>query len=99
MELMSRRDEILVEQRERIRSAAARRRATSISLIGSVARGDDTEDSDCDFLADFAPGASLFDQAGLIRDLEELLGRSVDVISAGALTARDDAIRRDAILL
>ena len=56
-------------------------------------------DSDYDFLARFAPGASLLDQAGLIRDLEELLGRSVDVISAGALTDRDDNILHDAITL
>ena len=96
---MSQRDEVLVRHREAIRAAAQRRNAHPIALVGSVARGEDTDDSDYDFLAIFAPGASLLDQAGLIRDLEELLGRSVDVISAGALTDRDDNILHDAITL
>ena len=87
------------KHREGIRSAASRHKAEAISLIGSVARGDDTQDSDFDFLADFAPGASLLDQAGLIRDLRELLGCHVDVISSGALTDADSGIRGEAILL
>jgi hypothetical protein len=94
-----RRDEILRHRREEIRAAAARRNAVSISLIGSVARGEDVDDSDYDFLAVFAEGASLLDQARLINDLQDLLGSKVDVVSAGALTDRDDAIRHEAVLL
>ena len=48
-----------------------------------MARGDDTDNSDCDFLVRFTDGASLFDQAGLKLDLEKLLGCDVDVISLG----------------
>lgn len=99
MDAMSRRAEILGKHREGIRSAASRHKAEAISLIGSVARGDDTADSDFDFLADFAPGASLLDQAGLIRHLRKLLGCHVDVISSGALTDTDSGIRGEAILL
>ena len=72
---MSRREEILVKHREAIRSAASRHRASSIALVGSVARGDDTDASDYDFLTDFLPGATLFDMAGLKVELEDLLGR------------------------
>lgn len=44
-----------------------------IALFGSVARGDDQEGSDCDFMVDFSGPASLVDMA-LLRDaLEELL--------------------------
>lgn len=90
----ARRDAVLGEHREAIRAAAARNKADSIALVGSVARGDD---SDCDFLAQFKQGASLFDQAGLKLELEELLGCDVDVISVGGLKDRHRGILADAI--
>ncbi|MYG19377.1 MAG: nucleotidyltransferase, partial [Gemmatimonadales bacterium] len=40
-------------------------RRGSVALIGSVARGDDTDTSDYDFVVEFLPGASLFDHAAL----------------------------------
>ena len=62
-------------------------------------RGDDNDDSDHDFLARFKDGASLFDQAGLKLELEELLGGDVDVISAGGLKDKHRGILQDAIAL
>ncbi len=56
---------------------------TNLRVIGSVARGEDTPESDIDFLVDTLPEASLFDLGGLHEDLEELLGVSVDIISSG----------------
>lgn len=53
--------------------------------------------SDVDFLVDFAPGASVMDQVGLVRRLEELLSTSVEVISAGGLEPRHEGIAREAI--
>ncbi len=82
---MTRRDLILGTRRDAIRAAAAANRATAIALVGSAATGDDTRDSDYDFLATFEPGADLFDIGGLLADLEELLDGQVDVIDAGAL--------------
>ena len=96
---MSRRDEILTLKREAIREIAARNKAHSIALIGSVARGDDTDASDCDFLATFESGSSLLDQAGLIIELEEFLGCKVDVISRGGLKERHRRILEDAVQL
>ena len=58
---MSMRGTILGDSRDAIRRAAARRGAVRIALFGSAARGEDTDTSDCDFLVDFAPGASLAD--------------------------------------
>jgi len=55
---------------------------SNLRLIGSVARGEDTENSDIDFLIDSAPGASLFDVGGLREDLEDVLGVPVDIIPA-----------------
>ena len=94
-----RREDVLGKHRAAIQAAAARNKAESIALVGSVARGDDNDDSDHDFLARFKAGASLFDQAGLKLELEELLGGEVDVISAGGLKDKHRGILQDAIAL
>ena len=93
---MGRREDVLTKHREAIRQAAARRKADSIALVGSVARGDD---SDYDFLARFTEDASLFDLAGLQLDLKELLGHDVDVISVGGLKDKHRGMLNDAITL
>ncbi len=96
---MSRRDEVLTTHREAIRAIAARHNADHIALIGSVARGEDTDQSDCDFLADYTDETSLFDVARLIRDLEALLECEVDVVSRRALSQSFSGILDDAISL
>lgn len=96
---MSRRDEVLTTHREAIRAIAARHNADHIALIGSVARGEDTEDSDYDFLGNFRSGTSLFDIAALTEELESLLGRHVDVVSIGGLRPEDGQVIEEAILL
>ena len=97
--MSQRRDEVLNEHRDAIRRAAFHHKADSIALIGSVARGDDTSDSDYDFLARFGKGASLFDLAGLKLALQDLLGRDVDVISSGSLKERHRKMVDEAIAL
>ena len=82
---MSRRDMVLNTHREAICAAARRRKATTISLVGSVARGTDSADSDCDFLCDFSDDASLLDVVGLEQDLEALLGCKVQTCDRAAL--------------
>jgi uncharacterized protein len=82
--------------RDEIRAAASLHGGTRVRLFGSVARGDETPDSDVDFLVDFAPGTSLFDLVDLISDLRSLLSVNVDVVSTGGLLDRDDDIRAEA---
>ncbi len=83
-----------------LRAALDRRGATNVRIVGSVARGEDTEESDLDVLVDLPLGTSLFDQAGLMLDLQELLGRRVDVLTPGALDQRmAAAINADAVPL
>ena len=48
----------------RIRVAVSRNRARTITLVGPVARGNDTDTCDYDFVAAFLPEATLFDIAG-----------------------------------
>ena len=95
---MSRRDEVL-KRKAAIRAAARRSRARSIALVGSVARGDDTDRSDFDFLVDFEDDADLFDVAGLQVDLEDLLGQPVDIVDSAAVRESHIAMFEDAILL
>jgi len=42
-------------------------------------------DSDIDFLVELEPGRSLLDRVALIQDLEDLLGKKVDVATAKGL--------------
>ena len=48
-------------------------------MFGSVARGEANENSDLDLLVAWEPGRSLLDHAGLVQDLQELLGMKVHV--------------------
>lgn len=48
-------------------------------IFGSVARGESTEESDIDILVEIEGRMSLLDFAGLKLELEEILGRKVDL--------------------
>ena len=52
------------------------------SLFGSVARGEQRADSDVDLLIDLPPGASLMDVSRLGLELEDTLGRPVDLVTS-----------------
>ena len=62
-----------------------RYRVRRIGLFGSYATGRPRRTSDIDLLVEFEPGRSLLDQAALGLDLEELLGRKVDIVTEGGL--------------
>jgi predicted nucleotidyltransferase len=86
-------------QREAIHALVRRHHGRSVALFGSVARNDDTDASDVDFLVEFEPGSSLFDLLHLQDELRELIGRPVDVVSVGGLKPRDEHIRAEAVPL
>ena len=92
-------DDLLARHRGEIRAAVARHHGTGVYVFGSVARGEAGPESDIDLLVDFAPESSLFDLMHLTDELEQLLGRSVDIVAAGGLKPRDAHIRREAIAL
>lgn len=68
--------------------------ATRAALFGSVIRGETKEGSDVDILVDLPRGKTLFDLAGLKIQLEESLGREVDVITYNSI----DPLLKDYIL-
>jgi len=78
-------EEILGDKREDILRIAAEHGATSVRVFGSVARGEADAESDIDFVVELKEGRSLFDLGGLLMDLQELVGRKVDVVTEGGL--------------
>jgi predicted nucleotidyltransferase/DNA-binding XRE family transcriptional regulator len=88
------------QHRDEVTRLAAQRGASNVRVFGSVARGEDTENSDVDLLVDLAPEVGLFGLGRLERELTDLLGVRVDVVPAGDLKpdAQRDVIR-DAVTL
>ena len=79
MENMVTLDTLRTERRDEILRLAERRGAHNLRVFGSVARGEANENSDLDLLVAWEPGRSLMDHAGLVEDLQELLGMKVHV--------------------
>ena len=78
-------DEILGPKREEILRLAAKHGVTSVRVFGSVARGEAGPESDVDFLVEIGEQVTPWFPAGFIIDLEELLGREVDVATPKGL--------------
>ncbi len=79
---------IVGEKRDEILRIAASHGARNVRVFGLAARRQLTEDSDVDFLVDLEPGRSLLDLAALMLELEELLGRPVDIGTTKGLKPR-----------
>ena len=80
--------ELLKAKRNEILDLTAKHGATKVRRIGSVARREETQESDIDFLVEIESDRSLLDHAALILDLEALLGRKVDIASDRGLRPR-----------
>ena len=91
--------EYLRANSDAIKAIAARHKARSISVFGSVARGEDSPESDIDFLVDCDPAASLFDLVHMRQELIEFLRVEVDLVDQGGLLPRDSHIREEALAL
>ncbi len=71
---------------------------SSISVFGSIARGQARENSDVDILVEFNQPVGLFEFARLKLYLEELLNREVDLVTPQALRKElKETILREAI--
>ena len=91
-------EELLKEKQKEILQLAAQHGAKNVRVFGSVARGEADAQSDVDFLVEMEPGRSLLDMGGLLMDLQDLLGRKVDVVSVKGLRARiRDRVLREAV--
>lgn len=89
--LRARRDEIL--------GLAGRHGARNVRVTGSVARGESRSDSDIDLIVDLDHDRDVLDLSALILDLEEALGRRVDVLEVRRPSPVTAAVLRDAVPL
>jgi predicted nucleotidyltransferase len=91
---------LLEKYRDQILRIARSHGARRVRVFGSVARGEDRDGSDLDIVVDLEPGRDLIDIVAIKQDLEELLGRRVDVVTEQALSpyVRDEVLREAAVL-
>ena len=92
--------QLLEERRAEIKRIAAKHGAHNVRVFGSVARGEAGPNSDVDLLVDTGSTTSSWFPAGLIVELEDLLGRRVEIVTENALNpALRDRVLREAIPL
>ncbi len=77
--------EIIKQKREDILTIARRHGAFNVRVFGSVVRGTETAQSDIDFLVDLEKGRTLLDLGGALSQLQDLLGRRVDIVTERGL--------------
>ena len=88
------------ERRDEILRVAARHGAGNVRLFGSVARGEDTLESDVDLLIDVTGETTPWFPGSLTADLEQLLGRRVQVVIRRSLSPLiRDSVLREAVPL
>jgi predicted nucleotidyltransferase len=88
----------LAAHREAIRRVVEAHRARNPRVFGSVAHGDDTENSDLDLLVDPTPETTLLDIGAIRHDLLQLLGVPVDVLTPKGLPENfRDAVLAEAV--
>ncbi len=78
-------EQLLCEKRTEIQRIAEKHGARNVRVFGSAARGESRADSDVDLLVDTGPETSSWFPAGLIIDLEELLGCRVEIVTEKGL--------------
>jgi uncharacterized protein len=88
------------ERRDEILRITARHGAGNVRLFGSAARGEDTPDSDIDLLVDVTGATTPWFPGSLTADLEELLGKRVQVVIHRSLSPLiREAVLREAVPL
>ncbi len=85
---------------DRIKTFCSHWKISEFSLFGSILRDDFHPDSDIDVLVSFSPDAtwSLFDLVTMQQELEQILGREVDLIERQSIEQSHNWIRRKEIL-
>lgn len=81
-------EKLLQAKREEILDTATKHGASNIRIFGSVARGEADTKSDIDLLVDMEQGRTFFDLSDLLIELQDLLGRDVDVVTEKGLHER-----------
>lgn len=92
--------ELLQHRRDDIQRIAAKHGAYNVRIFGSVVRGEAGPESDIDLLIEKGPTTSSWFPTGLMLELEDLLGRKVDIVTEKALNPYlRDRVLREAVPL
>lgn len=78
--------ETLQAHRRTIIALATIHGARNVRVFGSMVRGEAHPNSDIDLLVEIECGRTLLDVIALEQDLEELLGRPVEILTDGGLS-------------
>lgn len=70
---------------EKVRQLGERYGIRKIRVFGSFARGDARSESDLDLLVEYTPGRGGFAFVEFCDEVEELLGRKIDVVTEKSL--------------
>jgi uncharacterized protein len=82
-------EELLKDKREEILAIAEKHGARNVRVFGSVARREADEKSDIDLLIDYSlDKVTPWFPAGLMLELQDLLGRKVDIVTVTGLKER-----------
>jgi len=77
--------QIVQQRKKEIIAVAQAHGLVNVRVFGSVACGEDTAQSDIDFLVDLEKGRTLLDLGGALVQLQDLLGRRVDIVTERGL--------------
>lgn len=91
--------QISVNQEE-IRAFCRRWKVSELAFFGSVLRHDFKADSDVDVMVSFSPEAAptLFDMVHMQRELSQILGHDVDLVSRRGIEAGRNHLRKHEVL-
>lgn len=93
-------DALIAKHRPAILRAAARHGAGNVRVFGSAARGTVGPSSDVDFLVDVVGPVTPWFPGGLMSELEDLLGRKVDIATEKELDCSiRDQVLKEAVAL
>jgi predicted nucleotidyltransferase len=97
---MTTRHEVMTRLKSLKGELASRYDVREIGIFGSVARGEDDNQSDIDLLVEFGSQADLITYIGLWQYLEDTFGTKIDLVSKGGLRSdMRDKVMQDLVLV
>ena len=73
-------------KKDEIKDLLKRNNVTMLGLFGSYARGEESEESDLDFIIKFSKNNGLLALIKLKRELSEILGKKVDLLTERSIS-------------